>query len=270
MSRRLFAFDLDGTLLNSRKELSEANLIALKEMAASGAVIAFASGRLGSSMMQYVPILGFEIAMLTLNGAEVYATTKKDSCVYHSPLRAEFADYLIDYSSNKPFAFNYYINDNLYSTDNQHSRTWINLYYQQTRTKYHMLSTFSTMKGNCPSKVIFVGAVDEMDRQEQFFKSHWGSRVYLCRTWDYYLEFLDLNANKGAGLVALAESYNIDINNVIAFGDATNDIPMFQKAGLGIALKNAHPDAIAAAGKVSEWTNDEDAIAREWEILKKI
>jgi HAD superfamily hydrolase (TIGR01484 family) len=97
MSRRLFAFDLDGTLLNSRKELSEANLIALKEMAASGAVIAFASGRLGSSMMQYVPILGFEIAMLTLNGAEVYATTKKDSCVYHSPRRAEFADYHIDY-----------------------------------------------------------------------------------------------------------------------------------------------------------------------------
>jgi Cof subfamily protein (haloacid dehalogenase superfamily) len=270
MNRKLFAFDLDGTLLNSKKELSESNLIALKEMAESGAIIAFASGRLGSSMMQYVPILGFEIAMLTLNGAAVYADSKMNSYVFHSPLKAEFANYLIDYSSDKPFALNYYINDKLYSTDNYVSRPWIDLYYQQTRTKYHMLSTFNSMKDTSPSKIIFVGANDELDRQEQFFRSLWNNRVYICRTWDYYLEFLDINANKGTGLAALASSYSIDIKDVIAFGDAINDIPMLQMAGLGIALKNGHPDALAAAHKVSQWTNDEDAIAREWELLKKI
>jgi hydroxymethylpyrimidine pyrophosphatase-like HAD family hydrolase len=63
---------------------------------------------------------------------------------------------------------------------------------------------------------------------------------------------------------ALAESYNIDINKVIAFGDATNDIPYVSKSRPWDRFENAHPDAIAAAGKVSEWTNDEDAIAREW------
>jgi Cof subfamily protein (haloacid dehalogenase superfamily) len=270
MKRRLFAFDLDGTLLNSRKELSNANITALREMAQSGAVVAFASGRLGSSMMQYVPILGFEIAMLTLNGAAVYANSKMDSCVFHSPLAAYFADYLIDYSSDKHFAINYYINDKLYSTDNNSSRPWTDLYFQQTRTQYHMLSTFQEMKGGTPSKIIFVGATEEINRQEEFFRSLWSNQVYICRTWEHYLEFLNPNANKGTGIEALAKAYDIDMKDVIAFGDATNDIPMLQTAGLGIALKNAHPDACAAAHKVSKWNNDEDAIAKEWELLKNI
>ncbi|HEX2957111.1 MAG TPA: Cof-type HAD-IIB family hydrolase [Chitinispirillaceae bacterium] len=270
MKTRLFAFDLDGTLLNSKKELSQANITALREMSERGAVVAFASGRLGSSMLQYVPALGFEIAMLTLNGAAVFADSQMHCRIFHSPLDSKFSDYLINYHRNKPFALNYYINDNLYSIDNEHTRQWTGLYYQQTRTQYHMLSTFDSMKSRSPSKIIFVGDPRDLDYQEHYFRQLWGENVYICRTWDYYLEFLDLNANKGSGLEALASAYRIDLNDVIAFGDATNDIPMLQKAGLGIAMKNAHPDVCSAAYKVSEWSNDEDAIAKEWELLKKL
>lgn len=268
MKPKLLAFDLDGTLLNSKKELSHTNCAALQEMSASGAIVAFASGRLGSSMLQYVPALGFEIAMLTLNGAAVFADSKMHSRIYNSPLDSNFADYLIDYHRYKPFALNYYINDKLYSTDNEQNREWTELYYQQTRTQYHMLSTFDSMKNSSPSKIIFVGDPHELDTQEHFFREMWNDSVYICRTWDYYLEFLNLNANKGSGLEALAASYNIDLNDVIAFGDATNDIPMLQKAGLGIAMKNAHPEVRSAAQKVSQWSNDEDAIAKEWELIK--
>jgi Cof subfamily protein (haloacid dehalogenase superfamily) len=268
MKPKLLAFDLDGTLLNSKKELTPANRRALQEMSASGAVVAFASGRLGSSMHQYVPALGFEIAMLTLNGAAVFSDSNMHTRIYHSPLDSNFADYLIDYHQNKPFALNYYINDKLYSTDNEQNRQWIDLYIQQTRTQYHMLSTFDSVKSGSPSKIIFVGDPHELDFQEQFFRGMWDNSVYICRTWDYYLEFLNLNANKGSGLEALATSYSIDLNDVIAFGDATNDIPMLKKAGLGIAMKNAHPDVCSAAHRVSAWSNDEDAIAIEWELIK--
>jgi len=268
MIPKLFAFDLDGTLLNSKKELSPANRTALREMSAAGAVVAFASGRLGSSMHQYIPALGFEIAMLTLNGAAVFSDSNMNTRIYHSPLDSNFADYLIDYHRDKSFALNYYINDKLYSTDNERTRQWTDLYYQQTRTQYHMLSTFDSMKNGSPSKIIFVGDTHELDIQEQFFRKMWDSSVYICRTWDYYLEFLNLNANKGSGLEALSSSYNIDLKDVTAFGDATNDIPMLQKAGLGIAMKNAHPDVCAAANRVSAWSNDEDAIAKEWELIK--
>jgi predicted Fe-Mo cluster-binding NifX family protein len=108
-----------------------------------------------------------------------------------------------------------------------------------------------------------------MDKQESFFRSLWKDEIYICRTWDYYLEFLNPHANKGDGLTALAESYGLGIDDVIAFGDASNDIPMLKSAGLGIAVGNASDEVKAAAKKVSEWTNDQDAVAKEWEILKK-
>ena len=71
MIPHLFAFDLDGTLLTDDKLLSPANTRALHEMAAAGAVIVFASGRLGSSMQKIVPSTLPDVALLTLNGAAV-------------------------------------------------------------------------------------------------------------------------------------------------------------------------------------------------------
>jgi hydroxymethylpyrimidine pyrophosphatase-like HAD family hydrolase len=52
------------------------------------------------------------------------------------------------------------------------------------------------------------------------------------------------------------------------FGDANNDIPMFTKAGTSIAMKNASPDAKRAATIVSDWSNDDDAVAHEWQRIK--
>ena len=72
MLPRLFAFDLDGTLLNEGKQLSPANARALREMAETGAVIVYASGRMGSAMEKFVPPAISDVAMLTLNGAKVY------------------------------------------------------------------------------------------------------------------------------------------------------------------------------------------------------
>nr|MCU0609021.1 HAD-IIB family hydrolase [Chitinispirillaceae bacterium] len=108
-----------------------------------------------------------------------------------------------------------------------------------------------------------------IDEQERLFRNMWGSLVYICRTWRHYLEFLDVRVNKAAGLEALAAAYGIDPAEIVAFGDEENDIPMLQRAGLGIAMANASSDVKKAAHRVSQWTNDEDGIAKEWELIKK-
>ena len=77
-----------------------------------------------------------------------------------------------------------------------------------------------------------------------------------------------LSNNKAKGLTLLAQALNIDMSEVAAFGDAENDIPMLQAAGQGIALQNASDEVKQHAHRVSPWTNDEDAIAHEWERIK--
>jgi Cof subfamily protein (haloacid dehalogenase superfamily) len=270
MFPKLFAFDLDGTLLNNKKELSINNIIALKEMSQTGSIIALASGRIGSSMQQYVNMIDNKVALLTLNGAVVYKDAfDSSSLIYNSPLPAEFADYLTQYAQKKNFGINYYIDGKLYGLKQTDNSQWYELYFKQTLSEYSFVLNFNQFAGKSPSKIIFVGDPEELDEIEKYFRSLWADSIYICRTWDYYLEFLNVNANKGRGIRALANSYNINISDVVAFGDAPNDIPMLQSVGLGIAMKNAEPEVKSVAKRISCYTNDEDGIACEWNLIKK-
>jgi Cof subfamily protein (haloacid dehalogenase superfamily) len=269
MPPKLLAFDLDGTLLTSEKILSDANRDALVDMAGSGAVVALASGRLGASMARYVSEIPVDTAMLTLNGAAVYMGKRHGSrCVHTAPLPAEYADELIRRSAGGNYALNYYIDDRLFAVRTRDTSYWMDLYYSQTATPCELIDSFDRFSGRSPSKIIFVGDPADLDKKEDAYRREWGDRLYIVRSWDYYLEFLNPAANKGSGIEALAGAYGIACADIVAFGDANNDIPMFEKAGTGIAVKNATADAKKAATLVSEWSNDEDAIAREWKKLK--
>jgi Cof subfamily protein (haloacid dehalogenase superfamily) len=269
MPPKLLAFDLDGTLLTSEKLLSPANRDALVDMAANGAVVALASGRLGASMARYVNEIPVDIALLTLNGAAVYMGKAQGSRLIHSaPLASAYADELIRRSLGRNYAVNYYIDDRLYTVRTRLTSRWMDLYYSQTATACETIGSFQRFIGRSPSKIIFVGDSAELDREEKAYRREWGKELYIVRTWDYYLEFLNPQANKGTGIAALADAYGISFADVIAFGDASNDVPMFEKAGTGIAMKNANEDAQKAATYVSAWSNDEDGVAREWERLK--
>ncbi|MBD3243809.1 MAG: Cof-type HAD-IIB family hydrolase [Chitinivibrionales bacterium] len=270
MPPKLLAFDLDGTLLTTDKRLTAANRDALEDMVRTGAVVALASGRLRSSMMKVASQLAITPAMLTLNGAAVYTSTDLDAEPVHTvDLPLAYARELLDYAHGQPFALNFYRDDSLYSVRNAATGPWVDLYVNQTSSEYTFVDSLAELHGTQPEKIIFVGEPSVLDEQEKHFRARWDTEIYIVRTWDYYLEFLHRDANKGTGIKALANAFGIALADVAAFGDSHNDIPMLQVAGHGIAMANATAEAKAAAGLVSPWTNDQDAIAREWERLCK-
>lgn len=269
MPPALLAFDLDGTLLTTDKRLTSANREALLDMVRCGSRIALASGRMRAAMQPYADMLGTDIAMLTMNGAAVYTSAFGTAePIYRAELPAPYAQHLVDYSRDGAFILNYYLNGKLYARHAPHTRAWAELYVKQTGSVYHFRDTLDEFAGSTPSKVIFVGTREEIDRQEEHFRALWGEEVYICRTWTHYLEFLHPAANKGSAIVALARALAIDPAHVAAFGDSENDIPMLREVGNGIAVANADRAVRDAARRVSVWSNDQDAIAREWEALK--
>jgi Cof subfamily protein (haloacid dehalogenase superfamily) len=270
MNYRLFAFDLDGTLLNDRKEISPRTLRTLDTLTRQGCRLVFATGRLGSSMVKYIPDHLDDIALLTLNGAEVRTDRASGSrLVHYAPLPASIADVLIGYggAGSRGFVLNYYRDGALYAVKNDGSTPWIDLYFKQTGSEYRFVPTLERFIGNQPSKIIFVGAKSVIDEQEKLFRERWGDEVYICRTWDHYLEFLNPRANKADGMEALLKYYDIDWPEVVAFGDAENDIPLLRRAGLGIAMANAPETVKKEADRVSIFGNNEDGVARECEII---
>lgn len=267
---RLFAFDLDGTLLNSNKELSQTNLTALTEIREAGNLICFASGRIKSSIRQYLDRCTFPVSILSLNGAAVYADAEyNDRKIYDASLNTEFSDFLIDFSEKNQIALNYYYEEELYAVKNEMTTPWLQLYFNQTRSSYNYKSSLNEFIGKSPSKIIFVASRELLDELQLFFSNLWGNSVYICRTWDYYLEFLNPKANKGLGLKAITDFYHISIDDAVTFGDAMNDIPMLQMAGFSIAMQNAPSEVQKEAKHVSAWNNDQDAVAHEWNFIKK-
>jgi Cof subfamily protein (haloacid dehalogenase superfamily) len=75
------------------------------------------------------------------------------------------------------------------------------------------------------------------------------------------IEIVPLGISKATGVEELARPLGITAEGVVSFGDMPNDVPMLQWAGLGVAMGNAHPEAVAAADEVTA-TNDEDGVAR--------
>jgi len=261
----LFAFDLDGTLLDSGKRVRPANAAALRAVSEAGAVVALASGRLGVGVRRYVPELGLNPALVVLNGAEVFIGSDKDAPrIRYAPLAPRYAEYLTGYSAGKPFAVNFYYEDKLYTAKTCGGAKWTELYHRETGVTYNLLDDFSIMKGVSPSKIIFIGEPSRIDEEEKFFRGMWNDdEVYICRSWGYYLEFMNPQANKGLGLTALCEALGIDIADAAAYGDADNDIPMLLAAGHGAAMKNSPEKVKTAAKRVTELTNDEDWVAAE-------
>jgi Cof subfamily protein (haloacid dehalogenase superfamily) len=270
MAPKLFAFDLDGTLLDSGKRISAANIGALREMKESGAAVALASGRIGSGVRRYAADLGFDPALVILNGAEVYKSSAENAeRVYYAPLETKYAHYLTEYGEDKPVAVNFYHQDKLYSVWTGRNIEWTHLYTEETGVEYKYVDAFYALAGVSPSKIIYVGEPSYIDELEGRFRALWSDgEVYVCRSWDYYLEFMNPAASKGIGLKALCDALAINLSDTAAYGDAENDIPMLSIAGQGVAMKNSPERVKLQAARVTELTNNEDWVAKEWERWK--
>jgi hypothetical protein len=75
------------------------------------------------------------------------------------------------------------------------------------------------------------------------------------------VEIVPLGVDKANGIAEIAGPLGIPESDWVTFGDMPNDVPMLLRAGLGVAMGNAHPDALAAADEITT-TNADDGVAR--------
>lgn len=276
MNQLLFAFDLDGTLLNSQKEISDRTVRAIREMHDDGHIIVLASGRLGSSLMKYEDVLGVPFSTVTLNGAAAYRGGAGHSePIFNKPLSKKYSNELLSFykessrlnAGNKKFSINFYHSDKLYTENENRNGKWVDIYIHETASEYNYVSDIFELNNKEPEKILFCGDPKTLDDIEKLYRNRWDSSVYIVRTWDKYLEFLNRDVNKAVALEKVAKSYGLTMGNVVSFGDGDNDAPMLNSSKLGIAVRNGTVKAKASAHIISQFSNDEDVIAKEWERI---
>lgn len=267
MSYRLLALDLDGTLLDSRMQITPAVKAAVAAAQARGVVVTIATGRTFRATMPYIEALGLHGPVICYQGGAVFDSATgamSQPVTLPSPLAAEGAQLMLDLDM---FCL-VYADEKIYIADD-------------TRPEFDFYKTFhpegidfvvapdlvqvtSTLK---VLKVQLTAAAGAIDRVLPRFTTAFTGRMEVLRAHDHFLELTPLGISKGRSLAALAQTLSIPQAQVMAIGDHFNDLEMIEWAGLGLAMANGAPTIQAAADAVVPSVG-EDGVA--WAIERYI
>lgn len=254
---RLIAFDLDGTLLNSAKILTQRNRSALLQAADKGIFLVPATGRLFKGIPADIREFPFLRYAITINGAAVFDTRTGDN-LYRAEIPLQSAIEIMTYLDRFPIIYDCYKDNTGWMTQSMWDQAEVfapNAYYvhsiRTNRAPVPELKEFLLRQGGSVQKIQLF-STDPALRTELLrelplrFKN-----LAVSSSVERNVEINHEDANKGAALMALASHLGLDRSRLMAFGDSLNDITMIREAGLGVAMQNATEDVKSTADLIT-------------------
>ena len=264
---RIIALDLDGTLLNSNKELSAGNLAALERAANAGIEVVPTTGRFYGGMPEVIRKLPFVHYAITVNGAEV-ADLKTGEVIYKAELPWKQAVDIMTLLDEYPVIYDCYQNNAAWMTAAQKE------HIDRIVSSEHYRKMLHELRQPVPELKQELAQRQQGVQKVQFFTDHPELRLRLMEKLPEQFENLcvsssvsdnveinQLHANKGEALTALADYLGVPHSATLAFGDGLNDLSMIRDAGIGVAMANAEDEIKEAADWIT-LSCDEDGVAR--------
>lgn len=266
MPVRLIAFDLDGTLLDGRKNIPEENLRALRAAAAAGALLVPATGRIFTGVPELLRQLPGARYFITINGACAYDAVE-DKNLYASELSVDCCLRLIAYMDRLPAIYDCYQDNWGYISRDMFEKAGdyipdpgIMKMMRELRTPVDSLADTLRQKGRPVQKMqMHFQDMDERKRQLKLVAERFPETA-VSSSLPWNIEINSAGATKGQALKALCSALDIDLGDVLAFGDGSNDLDMLRTAGIGVAMGNAVEEVKAAADWVAP-NNEEAGVA---------
>lgn len=265
---KLIAIDIDGTLANSKNELTEGVKQAVQKADRAGIRIVLCSGRPFSGVAPWLKGLGLinhhDEYVICYNGAEV-ATTAQDILWQD---RLSYDDYLQLLKTAKRLHLHFHATcqDQMYTSDRDIGYwTIFETLIEHSKLSYR---TPDEMRDKVILKGMFVDDEDVLDRVVAK-KEIWAAmsdRITFSRTYTAYWEAVAKEATKEHGLAFLGKKLGIDRSEMVGIGDQQNDMTMINYVGTGVAMGNGVPVLKQAADFVT-YDNDHDGVAHVIDLV---
>jgi Cof subfamily protein (haloacid dehalogenase superfamily) len=258
---KIIALDMDGTLLNTEKVITEKTKDALKKAGEKGVKIVLASGRPIEGLKRYLEELNLvkeDEYVLSYNGCLVQET-KSGKIICEFGLTGKDLHYFYDISCSLGVNIHAFSPKRGLITPKNSRYTEVEATINQIDTN---ICDFTTIKED--EDIIKIMLIDEpeiLDKAIEKFPKEAYDKYNIVKSTPYFLEIISKDAGKGVGLKALADHLNVKQEEVIAVGDAGNDLDMIEYAGLGIAMANASENVKEIADYITDSHND-DGIAK--------
>ncbi len=261
---RGIAVDLDGTILLPDASISERTVRTLKACMGRGLPILFSTGRSPIATVQYAEILGVSGPMVFYNGAAI--VNVPDWKVLHTtPVASSVVAGCLQIGRKNDVHFQGFLLGNRLVFEKD--RPECDIYFQRTGLHGEFVNFDKILSdGGVFYKCMFIADSAILDDTERDVDKLFGDTVYRTRSHHNMLEIMAPGISKGASLVRALSMRGISADDVIAFGDAGNDIPMLQAAGFGVAMGNAIQSVKDSAADVA-LPNTEDGVAAYLESL---
>ena len=252
----LIAFDMDGTLLNSKKEIAKSSLDAIKYATEKGKIVILSTGRCPSQLQMYVNDIPNLRYLNCLSGAIVY-DLKEQKYIYTKTMPFETVKTLMDITKGHDAMIELLYKETFVQKNQCDiiEEYGMGVYKEQYQK-------WAIIMDNIIEE--FLKAPFEIGKVNFYTRTPEEREVILKKIIDANLdvetsfaettsiEISSKNTDKSVGLEKLCDYLNIPIEETIAVGDADNDIGIFKKAGLKIAMGNANKNIKALADVIVE------------------
>jgi Cof subfamily protein (haloacid dehalogenase superfamily) len=249
----LIALDLDGTLLNSREEISPRNRRAIRLALDAGIRIVLVTGRGVDTPIRISKELGLNLPIICAHGA-LTKDFLANKTLGHIPVQLQYAKPMVEFAERSGLSIALYSEEFFYRLEGS------KLYMEDmTGPAWREVKTFEDVMHTAPTFIRFLGqeSVEQMQREFGDLPLH-----FKIEHWMDFVECAVTNreATKQRALARLCADFQIPAERVMAVGDSRNDVPMLRWAGTGIAMGNALPEVQQSVRYVTS-TNDEDGVA---------
>ncbi|ABG58498.1 Cof-type HAD-IIB family hydrolase [Cytophaga hutchinsonii] len=240
MKYKMLVLDMDDTLLTDEHRISDKNKEALRKAQELGVYVVLASGRPTPAMVHYAVELNlahYDSYILSYNGA-VIMRMKDNSILFEQSLTKEEIHRLYDFSVSHKVHIITYINGQIIS---ETSSPYIDIEKQITGMPFEKVASFKDAVTTSAIKCILLEEPAYLKQVEAWLKAEMPDKS-VATSKPYFLEVTHHGIDKAESLKRLAAKLNIKQEEIIAVGNAGNDLSMVEYAGLGVWVDNVTPE----------------------------
>lgn len=233
---KLVISDLDGTLLNDKHQLGEETKKVIRKLYQQGTHFWIATGRHQRDAERILSKLGVEGLLISANGTTV--SNHLGNRLATHVLSSQVIEPLLTFKTPQAVDTNMYLDDHWYME--RDDRVFSN-YYQEGDFKYTLTSFQKHFQS--PVHKIFYTSKDyqALESVKNRIDEVFAHEVDTTFSMSECLEVMPKGINKGSTIESLLREYNLEPEEVVAFGDGFNDLEMLSLVGQGFLMENAHP-----------------------------
>lgn len=257
--------DLDGTLLDDEKKVSEKDMAAIGDFRKNGGLFTVATGRGVAMARRVVDELGIDMPCVIFNGAAVY-DFKKSEFLWHSSMPSSAVDYINCLMKEFPdIGIEILRGDKVFVVNNNETVDE----HMAIESVVPVYADITEVPKDNWLKVLIAYPPEELDGVVEFTKTACNKGVNWVRSSPVYYEMLPEGISKGTGLPRLLEAIGRTDCFTVASGDFGNDYDMVRMADLGVAVANAQ-DEVKKAAKLIVGDNNSSPMSQIIEYIRNL